>query len=292
MKRKLNSLLFVSFIILHLQQAPPLVVPQESSQARSKVTPSDSEIFHRAALNKRLEQLRTSSPSSQLSESVQQSALDQTITEQTLGANRTNRKFNLNQFLSNSVYPAECDADGLDETSGRSMWNASYLVDHLGATKSCGLFMRNESEILSQRTNITQFDPDDTIVDENLVLSLTKTRSSDQTILNQSMLLDDDEHNVLDIFEQLEDCEQNENDRTYIDNDSVLAPLTQSNDAMKINQSLSQNKDKLKLNESFGENDSDDDLFNVFSMSMIGCVENEVESPNEMRLVSVSNLMY
>lgn len=262
---------------------------QESTQSRTQAAPADSEMFHRTALNKRLEQLRTSSPSSQLSDSVQPSALDQTLTEQPLPS-RTNRKFNLNQFLSNSVYPAECDADDLDETSGRSIWNASYLIDHLGVTRSGNSFMANDTEMSSQRMNATQFDLDDTIVDEDLVLSLTKTRSSDQTLLNESLLLDDDEHNVLDIFEQLEDSEQNENDRTLIDSDSALAPLTQTNDEMKISQTLSQNKDNAKVDVSFEDNDSDDDLYNVFSMSMIDCIDNEVDNSNEKRFVFVSNI--
>lgn len=222
--------------------------------------------------------MRTS-PTSQPSD--HQNTLDQTLTEQTTNTNRTHKKFNLNQFLSNSVYPAECDVDDLDETSGHSMWNASHLIDHVGVTKLGSAFSRS----ISQRTNASAYDPNDTIVDEDLVLSLTKTRSSDQTLLNESLLLDDEEHNVLDILENLEDLELSQNDQTYIDIDSALAPLTQSNDVNKIATALSQHKDQAKKDNSFGENDSDDEIFNEFSMSMIECLGNEAEEPNNPRLV-------
>lgn len=258
----------------------PLVISHENSQIRSQAIPAESEIFHRAALDKRLEQIRTSSPTSQ---SDPHNTLDQTLTEQTLNTNRTNRKFNLNQFLSNSVYPAECDVDDLDETNGHNMWNASHLIDHVGVTRSGSAFNKS----ISQRSNDNVYDPNDTIVDEDLVLSLTKVRSSDQTLLNESLLLDDEEHNVLDILENLEDCELSQNDQTFIDIDSVLAPLTQSNNVNQIATALSQRKAHTKPNNSFGDNDSDDEIFNEFSMSMMECLGKEVEESTNLRLVII-----
>lgn len=128
-----------------------------------------------------------------------------------------------------------------------------------------------------------QFSADDTIVDEDLVLTLTKTPSTEQTLLEESLLLDDDEHGVLGILEQLEDYEQSNNDQTYIDNDSILAPLTQSNHVVKITQSQQGNDPKVDV--SFDGSDSDDDFFNNFSMSMVECIGDQVEETDELWFV-------
>lgn len=257
-----------------------MVITQEASQDRAKMPSVESEIFHQTALNKRLEQIRVESPVTQSSDSFQQNSANLTLLDQTANRTTFSKQFNLNQFLSNSVYPAECEPDELDATNTKCILNASCLIDHLRTPKPTSVRNSNESPAQSQSSyNSIQFDPNDTIVDEDLVLSLTQ-KTSNTTLLNES-ILDEDENHLLDILEHLEDNEQNRNEQTCIDDDSVLAPLTQQSKEF-ISMSQSKNKENSVLITSFGEDDSDDDLLNEFSMSMMECMPDAVANSIEM----------
>lgn len=243
-------------------QPPPLVTTQESSQDRDLLTQLDSELFHLNALNRRIDLLRAESPSTQSSDSI---LFDQTLNRTAANANR---KFNLNQFLQNSVYPAECD-----NHSQSGLLDASFLIDHLRTMKSSDNRNSNESSssVNSQQWDSVQFDPNDTFVDEELILNLTQ-KASNQTLLNET--LNENEHEVLDIFEIMEEDDEPTHDETLrIDDDSVLAPLSQrQKESQHINQTIKKNDDLIT---SFEEEDSDDDLLNEFSMSIIDCLPGE-----------------
>lgn len=229
----------------NLIQPPPLIVTQESTQDRGIIVPSESELFHQAALDRRLEQIHDS-PSIQPSDS---SRMDQTLNQ----SHQTTRKFNLNQFLEKSVYPSR-----IENSTQQSILDASYLIDHLKTSTSHRGSDDVSSLVHSQRFNDAQFDPNDTIVDEELILSLTQ-RASNTTLLSET--LNENEHEVLDIFEQLEENEAMLDETLRIDNDSVLAPLSQ--------RQKEQTDDSNQIQVSFDEDDSDDDLLNQFSMSII-----------------------
>lgn len=238
-----------------------MITTQEASQDRDQLPPLDSEIFHLAALNRRLDQLRADSPSTQSSESI---LFDQTLNQ----SSATNRKFNLNQFLQNSVYPAECE---MNSQSG--LMDASFLIDHMRTMKSVS-DQRNSNETstgLSQQWDNVQFDPNETFVDEELILSLTQ-KTSNQTLLNET--LNENENQVLNIFELMEENDEPTHDETlHIDDDSVLAPLSQRNkESQHFSQTMKNQTDNQNHITSFEEDDSDDDLLNEFSMSMIDCL--------------------
>lgn len=124
-------------------------------------------------------------------------------------------------------------------------------------------------------------DLDETIVDEELVLSLTQKPSSqlDRTLLNESF--NQDEHNVLAILQQLEEAdEQQQIDESCIEDDSILAPLTQAEKTASQRQSQIVNLTQKAVaagQTSFNDADldSDDELLNDFSMSMLECMPSE-----------------
>lgn len=242
-----------------------MITTQEPTQDRGIMIPTDSEIFHQAALNRRLEQIRSESPQTQSSDSFQQ--LDQTLNRTT-----ANRKFNLNQFLQNSIYPAEWMPSQSSNSNELSIFDASLLIDHLSSTKS--MANRSSSELSfdrSQRWENVQFDPNETFVDEELILNLTQ-KASNTTLLNET--LNDNEHEVLDIFESLEEDEPTHDDTLRIDDDSALAPLSQRQ--QKEPNHFSQPKNTtIDPAVSFEEEDSDDDLLNEFSMSILECIPTE-----------------
>lgn len=262
-------------------QVPPLVVSQEASQDRIQLPPVDSELFHQVALNRRLERL-TGSQTSQSSDSLQQNT-DSSIFEQTINQSSIHKKFDLNQFLQNAVYPAECNPDSSQELNS-TILNASHLVNHLRSTKQPS---SNEYLASSQSSSDIQSDLDDTIVNEDLVLSLTQ-RVLNTTLMNET--LNENEHDVLDILEVLEDDEQQRDEETCIDADSTLAPLSQAHEAFKFNHSqrfvtttqLNQStlKETHNLITSFTEEDSDDDLLNEFSMSILECLPSDDGAQN------------
>ena len=245
---------------------------QSESQHRPSAKSTDSEVFYQTALNRKLDQV--------LSEDTL-SMTQQTLLSESMAADRSaaptmnsSRKFNLKQFIHNAVYPAEISQQS-SRSSGAIM-NASHLIDHLNATMTT----QRKSPFL-----------DDTIVDEELILSLSQAAQS-QPSLNQSFnetFSQTGEGDILEIMRQLE--EQEANQVNAIDCDSVLAPMSQQKETFGLSQQqqeqlemsirLSNEDDggveneheKTLLEKTFAEEhflDSDDDLLNDFSM----CLEN------------------
>lgn len=124
-----------------------------------------------------------------------------------------------------------------------------------------------------------QFDSNETFVDEDLVLSLTQ-RSLNKTLTNET--LNENEHEVLNIFELMEQEEHEEaaaslDETLRIDDDSTLAPLSQP--TTKEMTYLSQKGQSNQVTTAFeDEQDSDDDLLNQFSMSIIDFLPDEQKS--------------
>lgn len=234
------------------------------TQDRGKLPPTDSENFHQAALNRRLEQLAAVAADDSLTQSSDHSrALDQTI---------VNRKFDLNQFLQNSVYPIECtQIDEKQQSSGQSaIMDASFVIDHTRNGRSSAMSSRlgSTDSPSAMNSGSQQFDLNETFVDEDLVLSLTQ-RSLNKTLTNET--LNENEHKVLDIFELMEQEEAKEEeeglDETMrIDDDSSLAPISQKSDV------------KNEITAFEDEQDSDDDLLNQFSMSIIDFLPDQQKS--------------
>lgn len=256
----------------HLFQPPSVTKTQD----RGKLPPTDSESFHQAALNRRLEQLAAISDDDTLTPSSDQSRL----LDQTIG----NRRFDLNQFLQNSVYPSECtQADEKQPTSNQSILDASFLIDHSRAGRSSTLSGRMGStdspSVNSGGGGSQPFDPNETFVDEDLVLSLTQRSQLNKTLTNET--LNEDEHEVLDIFELMEQQEEEEastlDETMRIDDDSTLAPLSQNQQQRTNEIAFLSQKSALKQEIAAFEDgeDSDDDLLNQFSMSIIDFLPDE-----------------
>lgn len=135
---------------IFLYQTPPLEIPITTQESTKLCQPTESEIFYRQALVNKLQQLNDSIVSS-----------DEQNSETTLILpDRTNRKFNLNAYLSQLVYPAEC----LNENS-ETLLNASYIVDHLSSELNGKRGGRKSS---SNRL------ADISVVDEEMVLNLSQ----------------------------------------------------------------------------------------------------------------------
>lgn len=253
-------------------KVPQLQSGSDVSQARNEVGVSESEAFHQTALDKKLDQIRLS---------VSQSTGDETLDTFNQTAQTARRKFNLNQFLHNSVYPAECTPHSVH--SNQSMLNASCLIDHMRSASETS-HLRNSmlaNDISFNSTQRSSMDLDETIVDEALVLSLSQKPSSqlDRTLLNETF--NQDEHNVLAILQQLEEAdEQQQIDESCIEDDSILAPLTQTEKTASQRQSQIVNltqKTVAAAQTSFNDADldSEDELLNDFSMSMLECMPSE-----------------
>lgn len=75
------------------------------------------------------------------------------------------KKFNLSAYLSQSVYPAECKTE-----CSETMLNASIIADHLSSAA-------NGKGNLNKRSSIA----DNSMVDEELVLTLSQKCSPDDT---------------------------------------------------------------------------------------------------------------
>lgn len=118
--------------------------------------PTESETFYRQALIKKLEEPNDS-----------MSIIDEQNSERILLLpDRMSKKFNLSAYLSQSVYPAECTNENSEK-----MLNASNIVDHLSINGK-----RN-----SQRHSLNHRSADDSIIDEDLVMSLSQKCSPDET---------------------------------------------------------------------------------------------------------------
>lgn len=238
---------------------PPLIVTQETYDSRGTIQPTESEIFHTNALNKRMECLSRNAEKTSASESISnESQISTSILDQS-------RKFSLNHLLKNAVYPAEYSPNESIVDSDKTILNASYIVDHLRSFKQTNSNDTIESlPATNQSASNVQFDLDETIVDEELVLSLTQ-KFSNTTLMNET--LDQEEHEVLDILEVLDEHDRDE--QTHIDDDSVLAPLSQVREP-------AQKFEENNAMESFDAEDSDDDLLNEFSMSILDCAPNDL----------------
>lgn len=261
----------------HLLFQPPSVT---KTQDRGKLPPTDSESFHQAALNRRLEQLAAISSDDTLTPSSDHSRmLDQTL---------ANRRFDLNQFLQNSVYPSECtQADERQPLSNQSILDASFLIDHSRAGRSSALSSRfgsTDSPLANSGDGdgSQPFDPNETFVDEDLILNLTQRSQLNKTLTNETF--NENEHEVLDIFELMEQQEEDEasmlDETMRIDDDSTLAPLSQQQRSNFSQRSyLSQKSDVQREIAAFVDaEDSDDDLLNQFSMSIIDFLPDESKS--------------
>lgn len=247
----------------------------DPSQARADMTVTESEAFHQTALDRKLEHIRRS-----VSQSTGDESFD-TFNRSNADAQTARRKFNLNQFLHNSVYAAECTPQSARH-SNRTILNASCLIDHVRSSSDStqlkhsifGTASNNASLDCTQRSN---FDLDETVVDEELVLSLSQKPSHlDRTIHDESF--NQDEQDVLEILQQLEEAdEQQQIDESCIEDDSALAPLTQTErSTSQRHTQMAQLTQKTSAADqtSFNDDDwdSDDELLNDFSMSMIECM--------------------
>ncbi|XP_037034601.1 DNA polymerase zeta catalytic subunit isoform X2 [Bradysia coprophila] len=220
---------------------PPLDVPANSQETSKVCEPTESETFYRQALVKKLDEPNDS-----------MSIIDEQNSERTLLLpDRTMKKFNLSAYLSQLVYPAECTNENAE-----TMLNASNIVDHL-------------SSAVNGKRNIKKQSPhsyaDESIIDEDLVMSLSQRCVHDET-------LNDEDQAFLDVLRKLEanECE--------VDDDSILAPLSQRDDKTDVilSQKLAASYDSPP-NGSHAKNsttteqnylDEDDDLLNEFSKNL------------------------
>lgn len=126
-----------------------------TTQESSKVCePTESETFYLQALIKKLEE-------------PNDSVLDEQNSDRTLLPERGMKKFNLSAYLSQLVYPAECTNE-----IAESMLNASIVVDHLSSA------VNGKRNIQKRSSNHFA---DNSIIDEELVLSLSQRCSPDET---------------------------------------------------------------------------------------------------------------
>lgn len=185
-------------------------------------------------------------------------ALEQTLPN---AKQKTNRKFNLNQFIQNAVYPAECPSDEELNRSG-IYFNASYQINHLSRMarpqyeNTISTDTLNET-VISQNLN-------ESIVDEGLVLSMSQKRPS---ALNDSFSPEDGD--FLDILRQLEDQECHDDVFAEIEEGSDLAPLTQTSGMERILLSQKQSQEISRLEasamhiESLSAADGNEDIFHM-----------------------------
>lgn len=244
---------------------PPLQSNPDASQNRAEMAVTESEAFHQEALDRKLDLIRLT-PSNDSFDPLNQSNATAPVAP---------RKFNLNQFIHNAVYPVEYTAES-EQSSNHSVLNASFLIDHMRSVRESTQLrnsMLGTSRVDDSPRNRSDALLDDTMVDEELVLSLTqKTSQLDRTLVNET--LNEDDYNVLDILQQLEEAdEQQQMDESCIEDDSILAPLTQLSRTTSQRQSQMMNLTQRAQHTSFGEEDldSDDELLNDFSMSMMEC---------------------
>lgn len=129
-----------------------------STQELSKICqPTDSEIFYKEALIKKLEQ-----PDDSVS------IIDEQNNDGTLPLpDRSTKKFNLSTYLSQLVYPAECTNE-----CSESILNASIVVDHVSSAENA------EANVSQCSQNHVL---DNSMIDEELVMSLSQKYSPDET---------------------------------------------------------------------------------------------------------------
>uniref|UniRef100_A0A6P4FM18 DNA polymerase zeta catalytic subunit n=2 Tax=Drosophila rhopaloa TaxID=1041015 RepID=A0A6P4FM18_DRORH len=187
-----------------IQAVPVLKLPP--TQERHLIEIAESDVFYRTALESKLLTLEQSTLS------------DQTLSDQTTLANATmqttipgtkeqKRTFNLQKLLANAVYPEECSQD-----QQQLLVNASFIQNHVTCSNSSNDTLpvpKDESDYM-----------DETMVDEELILSLTQPHGA----MPHDATLREEDLELLDALQLLE--EQNESE-SHVDLDSSLAPLSQ-----------------------------------------------------------------
>ncbi|XP_039483867.1 DNA polymerase zeta catalytic subunit isoform X1 [Drosophila santomea] len=186
------------------QAVPILELPP--TQERHQIEIAESDIFYRTALESKLMTLEQSTLSEQtLSD---QTTLANVTMQTTLpGTKAQKRTFNLQKLLANAVYPEECSQD-----QQHLLVNASFIQNHVSCRNSSNVSLstpKDESDYM-----------DETLVDEELILSLTQPHGA----IPHDATLREEDLELLDALQLLE--EQNENE-SHVDLDSSLAPLSQ-----------------------------------------------------------------
>lgn len=127
-----------------------------TTQETSKVCePTESETFYRQALIRKLNE-------------PNDSMIDEQNSEHTLLLpDRSMKKFNLSAYLSQLVYPAECTNENAETTL-----NASNIVDHVS------IAINGRRPVPKRSSNHLA---DSSIIDEELVMSLSQRCSPDDT---------------------------------------------------------------------------------------------------------------
>lgn len=144
--------------------SPPAVpLPEDRPDAHS----TESENFYLEALITKTKQLRELNETDS-NESIATSCLNGSVTH---NSEATKKTFNLKQFLSNSVYPAECSPND-------DVLNASHILNHTSQTFGSldSTFKPNSSKAWQMESVLNE-----TIVDEDIILSLTQKPSADET---------------------------------------------------------------------------------------------------------------
>lgn len=155
-----------------------------ATQERPNVQPADSEIFYKTGLvNKLLAMADTSmaDTSQSINCTLQSNISNATLlesTNQSVLKQHRKQTFNLAKILQNSVYPEECT-----QNSG-NMVNASFVENHLSSSQGSAFqqsFMHGANQIFTElqaedknNTLDESLLMDETVVDEQLVLSLTQ----------------------------------------------------------------------------------------------------------------------
>ncbi|XP_052841723.1 DNA polymerase zeta catalytic subunit isoform X1 [Drosophila gunungcola] len=198
-----------------VQAVPVLKLPP--TQERPQIEIAESDVFYRTALESKLMTLEQSTLSDQtLSD---QTALANATMQTTLpGSKEQRRTFNLQKLLANAVYPEECSQD-----QQQLLVNASFIQNHVTCSNS-----NNVS--LPVPNDVSEF-MDETMVDEELILSLTQPHG---TVPHDATLREEDLE-LLDALQLLE--EQNESE-SHVDLDSSLAPLSQNHKMYELSPEL------------------------------------------------------
>lgn len=169
-----NILPEISIIRLNILQIPPLEIP--ATQERPNVQTTESEIFYRTALLSKLLAMETSIlEATQISNQTLNSSniSNTTLNPSNISLNKqAKRTFNLTKLLQNSVYPEECSQND-------NLINASVIPNHLSNNSlfEQSLSMNSNGKKEQGKDQITEDESlflEDTIVDEELVLSITQ----------------------------------------------------------------------------------------------------------------------
>ncbi|XP_073844954.1 DNA polymerase zeta catalytic subunit [Musca autumnalis] len=208
-----------------LKGIPALEVPP--TQERPIAYPTESEVFYRTALVSKLIALEnsimetTQSLSDQTINCTQQSNMSNITLNTSLNVTRQQKRtFNLTKMLQNAVYPEECSQES------ENLINASFVENHLSSNNVFQQSLSNKELLDLTKADGEKLSEDesvfleDTIVDEDLVLSLTQS----QPHVPHNATLREEDMELLDILQQLE----NDNNCEKIDLDSSLAPLSQN----------------------------------------------------------------